>query len=47
MQSDVETGRVARSRLVGELYSRLVDPIVSGSRPKRLLALVGTRALKA
>jgi hypothetical protein len=47
MQSDVETGRVARSRLVGELYSRLVDPIVPGSRPKRLVASVGTRALKA
>jgi hypothetical protein len=47
MQSDVETGKVARSRHVDELSSRLVDPVVSGSRPKGPIALVGTRALKA
>jgi hypothetical protein len=48
MQSDVETGKVARSRLVDELSSRFVGLMVSGFRLERLMALVGiTRAIKA
>ena len=41
MQSDVETGNTARSRLVNQLSSRLPDRLVTGSIPKTPPAYVG------